>query len=128
MLFSWVPLYCTGSCVSTTKDTDTTHAVQTAAYLSVSFSACVLFKLCSFYGFHFTVQALVSAPPLTDTTQFKQLPITSISTILCSFVASLKLCSFYRFHFTVFLCQHNHQHYTLFICLSVSFSARLLLP
>ena len=43
MHFLWVPLYCTGSCVSTTKDTDTTHAVQTAACLSVSFSTVPLY-------------------------------------------------------------------------------------
>ena len=99
MLFLWVPLYCTGSCVSTTKDTDTTHIVQTAACLSVSFSACVLFRLCSFYGFHFTVQALVSAPPRTLTlhTLFKLLHAYQYHSVCVLF----KLCSFYGFHFTV---------------------------
>ena len=77
MLFLWVPLYCTGTCVYTPLPTLTLHTqfTQLPITVSVSFSACFLSKLCTFYGFHFTVQALVSAPPRTLTlhTLFKPL-------------------------------------------------------
>ena len=126
MLFLWVPLYCTGTCVSTTKDTDITHTVQTAACLSVSFSACFLSKLCSFYGFHLTVQALVSSTT-TDTTEFKQLPVTSISIILCWFVACFKLCSFYGFHFTVHVLVSTQPPTLHTVYLPVSITLSLLL-
>ena len=94
MLFLWVPLYCTGTCVYTPLPTLTLHTqfTQLPITVSVSFSACFLSKLCTFYGFHFTVQALVSAPPPTLHTQFMQLPI-SIN------YHFLLVCCFYLYYF-----------------------------
>ena len=96
LLFLWVPLY-------------------SSMFLSQHNLCCFLFNLnlCSFYGFHFTVQALVSAPPLTLHTLFMQLLISiNYHSLPVCRLLQVMLFLWAPLYSSMLLCQHNHQHYT----------------
>ena len=90
------------------------------------------FKLYSFYGFHFTVQALVSAPPPTLHTLFMQLLISiNYHSLLVCRLLQVMLFLWVPLYSSMLLCQHNHQHYThcsFFACLLFKFCSFLWVP
>ena len=90
------------------------------------------FKLYSFYGFHFTVQALVSAPPPTLHTLFTQLLISiNYHSLLVCRLLQVMLFLWMPLYSSMLLCQHNHQHYThcsFFACLLFKLCSFLWVP